>query len=103
MPHVEIDATLRAGRRLDDDEISDLIVAVVDDLDRFGAGPSVGTRRVGDDVELAIGVTVDEAEELDALASALSIALSAFDAAGIGTAGSAVPSDLRSRVVHEPA
>jgi hypothetical protein len=42
---VEIVATLGAARRLSDDEISDLIETMVDDLDRLSLEPSVGTSR----------------------------------------------------------
>lgn len=95
---VDIVATLGSDHRLADDEITDIIEAVVDDLDRLLLDPSVGTVRVGDDVEIAVSVTVDESEEWDALSTALSAAKAAFLAAGIGTEGVVVPRDLRSQV-----
>jgi hypothetical protein len=96
---VEIDATLSSGRRLTDDEITDMIERVVDDLDRLPVEPSVGTRRVGDEVNVTVGVAVDQAEEFEALTFGVAVVRAAFHAAGIGTAGLVVPRDLRSRVV----
>jgi hypothetical protein len=100
---VEIEATLGTGRRLTDDEISDLIEHVVDDLDRLAVSPSIGTQRVGDDLRVEIGVTVDEPDELDALASALALVKSAFAIAGMGARGAASPRGVRSRVGPQPA
>ncbi len=68
-------------------------------LDRLGDEPSVGTRRIGDDVNFAVGVTVDEEEEFDALTSGVGVIKAAFHAAGIGTAQLIAPRDLRSGVV----
>jgi hypothetical protein len=96
---VEIDLTLGSERRLADDEITDIIESVVDDLDRLPIEPSVGTSRVGDHVHVTVGVTVDEEEEFDALAFGVAAVKAAFHAAGVGTAGLVVPRDLRSRVV----
>ena len=96
---VEIDVTLGTNSRLSDDEITDLIEAVVDDLDQLSVEPSVGTCRNGDDVELTVGVTLDQTEEFEALAVGVAVVKSAFHAAGIGTAGFGVPRGLRSRVV----
>lgn len=96
---VEIDATLGSGRWLTDDEITDLIEVVIDNLDRLPIEPSVGTCRVGDDVSLTVCVTVDEDEEIDALTFGVAVIKAAFHAARIGTAGRVVPRDLRSRVV----
>lgn len=96
---VEIDATLASDHRLSDDEVTDLIEAVVDDLDRSPVEPSVGTRRIDDDVEFTVGVTVDQKEEFDALTFGVGVVKAAFHAAGIGTEQLIVPRDLRSRVV----
>jgi hypothetical protein len=98
MFQVEIAATLGSGRRLTDDEITDMIESVVDDLDQLVLDPSVGTIRVGDDVVITVSAAVDEREEWDALAAGVSAVKGAFRAAGIGTAGFAVPRDLRSQV-----
>lgn len=101
---VEIDVTLGSHRRLTDDEITDMIETIVDDLDRLPIEPSVSTHRVGDDLNLVVSVTVEEDEELDALAFGVAAVKAAFHAAGIGTAGLTVPRDLRSRVLaHQPA
>lgn len=96
---VEVGATLASKHRLTDDEISDLIEAVVDDLDRLSVEPSVGTRRIDDNVEFTVGVTIDEGEEFEALTLGLGVIKGAFDAAGIGTAKLVEPRDLRSRVM----
>jgi hypothetical protein len=95
---VEIVVTLGSENRLTDDEITDIIETVVDDLDVLLLDPSVGTTRVGNDVEVTVSVGVDESEEWDALAAAIAAAKSAFHTAGIGTAGLVVPRDLRSQV-----
>jgi len=96
---VEVDVTLGMGQRLTDDQISDLIEIVVDDLDQQSMDPSVGTGRIGDDVAFLVGVTVDRDEEFDALTAGLTAVKAAFHAGGIGTAGLVVPRQLRSRVV----
>jgi hypothetical protein len=96
---VEIDATLASDHRLTDDEITDLIEGVVDDLDRLPVEPSVGTRRVDDEVVFNVVVTVDEEEEFGALAFGVGVIKAAFHASGIGTAQLIVPRELRSRVI----
>ena len=98
MFRVEIITTLVCGHRLADHEITDLIEAMVDDLDRVSLEPSVGTARSGDDVEITISVTVDGSEQFDALTRAVSAMKAAFDTAGIGAAGLVVARDLRSQV-----
>lgn len=99
---VEVDATLR-GAPLTDDQITDMIETIVDDLDRLPLEPSVGTRRVGDQVLVTVGVTVDENDEFEALTFGLAAIRAAFHAAGLGTAALGVPRDLRSRVMPQPA
>ena len=96
---VEIEATLRSGRRLTDDEVTNVIEAVVDHLDRVTVDPSVGTRRQGEDIAISLGLTIAEDQELDALAVAAAVTKSAFAVAGASTAGVAEPRDLRSRVL----
>jgi hypothetical protein len=95
---VEIEVVVGMGRRLGDDEITDLIEAVVDDLDRQPLEPSVGTARVGDDVRFTVGATLDRDEAFEALSDGVAAVRAAFHAAGIGTAALGVPRDLRSRV-----
>lgn len=56
-------------RPLTDDEITDLIEKIVEDLDLMSVEPSVGTERVGEDVAMTIGVLVfDELFEVKAMA-----------------------------------
>lgn len=95
---VEIEVTLSTGRRLTDDEISDLIEAVIDELDPLAVEPSVGTRRSGGDLEMTIGVVVDAADELRAVAKASTLVQRALDEAGLSS-----PRNVRPRVVREPA
>lgn len=96
---VEIDLNLDSSRRLTDDEITDLIESLVDGLDGVDAEPSVGTERMGQDLHITVGVTVDVDEEFDALARGVALIKTAFESAGIGTAGLVVPRDLQSRVL----
>lgn len=96
---VEIDVRLTGRHHLADDEITDLIEAVVDHLDRLAIDPSVGTRRNDHDVELTVGVTVDEGEEFDALSLGVAVIKAGLHSAGIGTSLPIEPHDLRSRVL----
>jgi hypothetical protein len=95
---VEIEVVLGTGRRLDDEEITDLIEVVVDELDERSMEPSVGTARSGDAVRFTVAVTIDQDEEFDALAAGVAAVKAAFDAAGLGVSELGVPRDLRSRV-----
>jgi hypothetical protein len=96
---VEVAATLGARRRLSDDEISDLIEALVDDLDRLSLEPSVGMSCDGNDADVTVTVTIGEADELEALTLGVTAINAAFQSAGIGTAGLITPRDLHSRVL----
>lgn len=100
---VEVVAPLTIGRRITEDEVCGLMDTVVDDLDELDVEPSVGTCRVGDDVEFTVDVTVDEDDEFEALTVGLAAIKAAFHAAGVGTANFPVSRDLRSRVVPQPA
>jgi len=62
---VEVVAKSSRGRRLTDDEISELIEVLVDQLDRSVIDPSVGTVRHGDDVDVTVAVPMTDQEELD--------------------------------------
>lgn len=53
--------------RLTDEAITDLIDKVVGELDQLAVEPSVSTCRVGDDIDMMIGVGVDDADESEAL------------------------------------
>lgn len=94
---VELDATVGSGRRLSDDEITDLIEQIIDDLDGLPVEPSVRTSRVGDDVDFTVGVIIDASEEFEAMSMGAIQMKAAFHAAGIGTAGLELR-DLVSRV-----
>lgn len=89
---------LSPGRYLADDEITDLIEAVVDDLDATTADPSVGTVREGDDVQVTVAVTVDGPDPFAALATASAAMLAAFHAAGVAVGGILEAGGLRSVV-----
>jgi hypothetical protein len=95
---VEVIVVLGSNRRLDDDEVTGMIEAVIDELDRLPVEPSVATARVGDDVEMTVELSVDQSEEIDALAHGIAAMKGAFRTAGIGIAGTAQPRDLRSHV-----
>ena len=95
---IEVTALVDTRRRLSDDAITDVLEAIVDDLDARSLEPSAGSERVREDIEITVVVTVDELEEFDALASATSAVKAAFQAAGIdGTR--MVPRDLRFRTM----
>jgi hypothetical protein len=96
---IETNVTLDGGGRLDDDEITDMIAMVIDELDQSTTEPSVGTERVGSDLQIVVEVTVDVDEEFDALTFGLAAIKNAFSTAGVGTAGVTAPRDLRSRVL----
>lgn len=100
---VEIVATLAMGRRMTEEELDHVIDALIDDLDELGLEPSIGTRRLGDDVRFTVDVTVDQAHEFDALTAGVAAIKSAFHAADVGTARFPVPKELHSRVLPQPA
>ncbi len=95
------------GVRLTDDEITDLIEIIIDVLDGMAVEPSVGTCRAGDDIDMTIGVVVDDEGQFEALrhgAAIISVALQAV--IGVEGARLVMPRDdpLRSSVrVLQPA
>lgn len=93
---VEVNVTLDSDHRLTDDEITDLIEELVEDLDHLPVEPSVGTRRIDDNIELIVGVTVDKDEEFGALVFGVGIIKAAFQATATAQL---VSHDLRSRVL----
>lgn len=95
---VEASAVLSPGRRLTDDEITDLVEAVIDDLDTTTVDPSVSTIRDGDDVRVAVSVAVDGGDQFAALARASEAMLGAFHAAGVAVDGTLAAGGLRSEV-----
>lgn len=98
---VEVDVTMGIVQRLTDDEVTDLIETLIDELDHLPVDPSVGSSRNGDDLDITVGVVVDDDGSLDAMAHGLAIIKTAFHAVGVNTANLGVPQglrDLRSRV-----
>lgn len=74
-----------ADGRLTDEAITDLIEKVVDELDQLAVEPSIGTHRVGDDIDMTIGVVVDDEDEFEALrhgAAIISAGLRSTDGPG---------------------
>lgn len=105
---VEMDVRFgSAGEPLTEDEITDLIEKVVDELDHLPVAPSVGTSRVGNDIDMTIGVVVDDEDQFDALGHGAAIIGAGLQSAiGVGAARLVVPRDdgLRSSVrVLQPA
>lgn len=104
---VEMDVRFgSAGEPLTDDEITDLIEKV-DELDHLPVAPSVGTRRVGNEIDMTIGVVVDDEDQFEALGHGVAIIGAGLQSAiGVGAARLVVPRDdgLRSSVrVLQPA
>ena len=95
---VEVIATLACDRRLTDDEITDLIESVVDQLDDQALEPSVGTARIDDDVEITVVVTMPDPIGCEALTQGLAAVRDAFQTADLGPAGVGSPRDLRSHL-----
>jgi hypothetical protein len=95
---VEASAVLSPGRYLAEEEITDLIEAVIDDLDTTTTDPSVSTVRDGADVRIAVSVTVDSGDQFTALATAAEAMVGAFCAAGVAAEGITAARDLHSEV-----
>jgi hypothetical protein len=84
---VDATATLVSPRVLTDDELTDLIVAVVDFLDSRVIDPSVSTIRGAAGVRVEVSVTIDTDDEWQAHALAAVAMRDAFDAAVPAVAG----------------
>lgn len=95
---VEVSVVLRPGHRLTDDEITDLVEAIVDDLDTTTTDPSVSTVRDGSDVRAILWLTVESYDPIAALAKGSEAMLTAFQAAGVAPQGTIATSDLHSEV-----
>jgi hypothetical protein len=95
---VEVSVVLRSGHRLTDDEITDLVEIIIDDLDTATADPSVSTVRDGTDVRATLSVTVDSQDPFAALARGSEAMLAAFQAAGVAPEGTIAAGDLHSEV-----
>jgi hypothetical protein len=95
---VEASAVLSPGRRLTEDEITDLVEAIIDDLDTTTVDPSVGTVRDGCDVRVTVSVSIEASDQFAALARASEAMVGAFHAAGLVVDGSLAAEGLRSEV-----
>jgi hypothetical protein len=84
---VDATATLAPPRPLADDELSDLIAAVVDHLDTRVLDPSVSTIREGQEVRVEVSVTIDTDDPWRAQALASAAMRDAFDNAMPAVAG----------------
>lgn len=92
---VEMDVRLGygQGRRMTDDEVTDLIEKLVDELDRLPLEPSVGTTRVdgSNDIDMTIGVIVDDQDQFEALRHGAEVIRQGFESIGMGTTGLVFP------------
>jgi hypothetical protein len=86
---IDAKALLSPPRALTDDELTDLIAAVVDDLDARVIDPSVSTTRRDSGVLVEVSMTIDTDDPWQAQASALTAMRDAFDAAVPAVAGMA--------------
>jgi hypothetical protein len=84
---IEVTASLDPPRPFTDDELSDLIAAVIDDLDTRVIDPSVSTYRSDSGVQLQVSLTIDTDNPLAATAAAAAAIRDAFDAAVPAVAG----------------
>jgi hypothetical protein len=88
---VELDATLRPAQPMSDDDLTDLIEVIVDELDHLPVEPSVGSVRRGDEIELTVGVVVEDDGSIDAMTHGLAVIKAAFHAAKLDTSDLGVP------------
>jgi hypothetical protein len=95
---VEVSVALKPHCRLSDDEITDLVQVIIDDLDTTTTDPSVSTVRDGNDVRATLSVTVDSHDPFAALARGSEAMLAAFQAAGVAAEGTIAAGDLHSEV-----
>lgn len=84
---IDAKALLDPPRPFTDDELSDLIAAVVDDLDARVIDPSVSTSRSDSGVLVEVSMTIDTDDPWKAQAAALAAMRDAFDAAVPAVAG----------------
>jgi hypothetical protein len=84
---IDAKALLDPPRPFTDDEITDLIAAVVDDLDARVIDPSVSTFRSDSGVRVEVSMTIDTDDPWVAQATALAAMREAFDAAVPAIAG----------------
>jgi len=84
---IDAKALLDPPRPFTDDELTDLIAAVIDDLDARVLDPSVSTCRSDSGVLVEVSMTIDTDDPWKAQAAALAAMRDAFDAAVPAVAG----------------
>jgi multidrug efflux pump subunit AcrB len=88
-------ATLVASTPQDQDQVTDLIESIIDELDKLCDHPSVSTTcDGGTDIHVTIEVVVDKEDALDAIVEGMSCIRSALHTAHVGTAEMVVPTEL---------
>jgi len=78
---IDARALLDPPRPFTDDELTELIAAVIDDLDARVLDPSVSTYRSDAGVQVEVSMTIDTDNPWEAQAAALTAMRDAFDAA----------------------
>ena len=86
---IDARALLDLPHSFTDEELTELIAAVIDDLDTRVVDPSVGTYRSDSGVGIEVSMTVDTDDPWKAQAVALAAMRDAFDAAVPAVAGMA--------------
>ncbi len=84
---IDAKALLDPPRPFTDDELTDLIAAVIDDLDTRVIDPSVSTYRSDSGVHVEVSMIIDTDDPWVAQATALAAMRDAFDAAVPAVAG----------------
>ncbi len=84
---IDASALLVPPRPFTDDELTDVIAAVIDDLDARVIDPSVSTFRSDSGVRVEVSMTIDTDNPWVAQAEALAAMRDAFDAAVPAVAG----------------
>jgi hypothetical protein len=84
---IDARAMLELPRPFTDDELTDLIAAVIDDLDDRVIDPSVSTYRSDSGVGIEVSLTIDTDNTFAAYEAALAALRDAFDSAVPAVAG----------------
>jgi hypothetical protein len=84
---IDAKASLEPPRPFTDDELTELIAAVIDDLDTRVLDPSVSTYRSDAAVQVEVSMTVDTDDPWEAQETAVAAMRAAFDAAVPAVAG----------------
>ncbi len=84
---IDVTASLEPPRPFTDDELTDLIEAVIDDLDTRVIDPSVSTFRSDTGVRIQVSLTIDTDNRWVATATAAAAIRDAFDTAVPAIAG----------------